>query len=159
MTGYPMAWEAATSMDRLPEACPYTIAEMEEYLFANHYHWSRNEQPTTFNVSGPCAHKVEYERRYWLFEAEKDRLAGRKEILCPICQKQHVLEPHPALAQRVDGDRQPRWFVVVGTGNGCFDPSSKMRRWMYAETNDDDLSPDQFLDKAYREQLVADARS
>ncbi|WKA28988.1 hypothetical protein [Bradyrhizobium roseum] len=166
MTGYPMAWEAATSMDRLPETCPYTIAEMEEYLFANHYHWSRDEAPTTFNVSGPCAHKVESDRRYWLFEAEKDRLAGRQEILCPICQKQHVLEPHhgdhatnPGQAPRADEARQPQWFVVVGTGNGCFDPSSKMRRWLYAETNDDDLSPEQFLEKAYREQLVADARS
>jgi hypothetical protein len=159
-----MAWEAATSMDRLPETCPYTTAEMEEYLFVNHYHWSRDEAPTTFNVSGPCAQKVEAERRYWLFEAMKDRLAGRKETWCPLCQKQHVLEPpheyqadNLGSAPRVDADRQ--WFIVVGTGNGCFDPSSKMRRWMYAETNDDDLSPDQFLEKAYHEQLVADARS
>jgi hypothetical protein len=161
-----MAWEAATSMDRLPEACPYSIGEMEEYLFVNHYHWSRAEEPTTFSVSGPCAKKAEAERRYWLFEATKDRLASRKEIWCPLCQKQHVLEPdhdhhanNSGLAPRVDRGRQPQWFVIVGAGNGCFDPSSKMRRWMYAETNDDDLSPDQFLDKAYHEQLVADARS
>jgi hypothetical protein len=137
---------------------------MEEYLFVNHYHWSRDEAPTTFTVSGPRAQKVEAERRYWLFEAMKDRLAHRKELWCSLCKKQHVLEaPHdyhadnPGLAPRVDVGRQ--WFIVVGTGNGCFDPSSKMRRWMYAQTNDDDMSPEQFLDQAYREQLVADARS
>jgi len=160
MSGFPMAWEAPTSMDRLPETCPYSIAEMEEYLFVNHYHWARNEEPTTFNVSGPCAQKVETERRYWLFEATKDRSARRKqqEIWCPLCKKQHVLEPlHDyGASDPADETRQAQWFVVIGTGSGCLNPSSKMRRWMYAETNDDDLSPDQFLEKAYREQLVAD---
>jgi hypothetical protein len=33
-----------------------------------------------------------------------------------------------------------------------------MKRWMYAKTNDDGLSPDRFLDEEYREQLEADAR-
>jgi|GEM_PF-6937834 len=162
MAGYPMAWEVATSTDRLPETSPYSMAEMEDYLFANHYHWSRYEAPTTFNVSGPLAQKVEVDRRYWLFGAEKKRLTQRQEVWCCLCEKPHVLEPlHDAQANvSVDGGRQPQWFVVVGTGKGCFDPSSEMRRWMYAETNgDDDLSPDQLLEKAYREQLVADARS
>jgi hypothetical protein len=166
MSGYPMAWEAATSMDRLPKTCPYSIAEKEEYLFVNHYHWARDEAPTTFTVSGRFAQKVEAERRYWLFDATKDRLVGRKEVWCPLCQKQHVLEPlhdyqadNPDRAPLVDAGRQLQWFIVVGTGNGCFDSSNKMRRWMYAETNDDGLSPDQFLEKAYHEQLAADARS
>ena len=166
MAGYPMAWEAATSMDRLPEACPYSLGEMEEYLFVNHYHWSRGEAPATFNVAGPCAEKVESGRRYWLFEATKDRVADHKEVWCSLCQKQHVVEPphddqanNPSLVPRGVTDRQVQWFVIVGTGKGCFDPSNPMRRWMYAETNDDDLSPDQFLEKACREQLVADARS
>ncbi len=154
-----MAWDAATSMDRLPEACPYSIEEMQEYLFVNHYHWSRNEEPTTFLVSGPCAQTMKAERRYWLFEATKDRLARheRKEVWCSLCKKPHVLEPlHDYRADSsVNEDRQ--WFVVVGSGDGCFDPSSKMRRWMYAATNDDGLSPDQFLEKAYREQLAADS--
>ena len=160
MAGYPMAWDEATSMDRLPETCPYSLAEIEEYLFVNHYHWFRDEAPTTFNVSGPCAQKAEAERRYWLFEAKKDRSASRKrrEVWCRLCKKHHVLEPlHDHGANDLaDEDRQPQWFVVIGTGSGCFDPSSKMRRWMYAETNDD-LSPDQFFEKAYREQLGADA--
>jgi hypothetical protein len=161
MAGYPMAWEAATSMDRLPEACPYSIEEIQEYLFVNHYHWSRDEEPTTFLVGGPRAQATKAERRYWLFEAAKDRLARseRKEVWCSLCQKSHVLEPlrDDQVNNPVDEDR--KWFVVVGSGSGCFDPSSKMRRWMYAETNDDGLSPDQFLEKAYHDQLVADARS
>ena len=159
MAGYPMAWEVATSMDRLPETCPYSTEEMQEYLFVSHYHWSRHEEPTTFLVSGPCAQETKSERRYWLFEATKDRAVRRerKEVWCSLCKKQHVLDPLHASNNSVDQDRQ--WFVVVGSGRSAGDPSSKMRRWMYAETNDDGLSPDQFLEKAYREQLVADARS
>jgi hypothetical protein len=128
MAGYPIASEVALSMDRLPETCPYSVAEIEDYLFNCHCHWSLKEEPTTFKVSGPCAQKVDAERRYWLFEA-------------------------------IDAGQKRKWFIVVGTGRGFAGPSSKMRRWTYAETNDDDLSPDQFLDRAYREQLKEDARS
>ncbi len=63
------------------------------------------------------------------------------------------------LIEAFDGERQRQWFVVVGTGKSAGDPSRKMKRWMYAQTNDDNLSPDEFLDKAYEEQLAADARS
>jgi hypothetical protein len=115
-------------MDRLPEACPYSLAEIEDYLFNCHYRWMLKDEPTTFKVNGPCAQKIDSERRYWLFEA-------------------------------FDGAQQRQWFVVIGTGKSPSDPSSKMRRWMYAQTNDDDLSPEQFLDKACHEQLEADARS
>ncbi|MBR0697200.1 hypothetical protein [Bradyrhizobium lablabi] len=58
-----------------------------------------------------------------------------------------------------DRTTQRQWFVVVGTGRSPFDPSESMKRWMYARTNDDGLSPDQFLDEEYREQLAADALS
>jgi hypothetical protein len=54
--------------------------------------------------------------------------------------------------------KQRQWFVLVGTGKSFSDRSKRMKRWLYAKTNDDDLSPDQFLDEEYREQLVADAR-
>jgi hypothetical protein len=47
----------------------------------------------------------------------------------------------------------------VGAGKSPFNPSKRMKRWMYGKTNDDDLSPDQFLDEEYREQLAVDARS
>ena len=127
MAGYPIASEMAPSMDRLPETCPYSIAEIEDYLFNCHYRWSLKEEPTVFKVSGPCAQKTDAERRYWLFQA-------------------------------FDGGQQ-QWFVVVGTGKGFSGSSIKMRRWMYAQTNDDEILPEQFLDQAYHEQLVADARS
>jgi hypothetical protein len=128
MAGFPVAWEATTSIDQLSDICPFSLTEIEDYLFGNHYHWVLREEPTTFDVSGPHAHKQDADRRYWLFEAR-------------------------------DRTKQQQWFVVVGTGKSPFDPSERMKRWMYAETNDDDLSPDQFLDQEYREQHVRDARS
>jgi hypothetical protein len=161
MSGYPMTWEAATSMDRLVETCPYSIEEMQEHLFVNHYQRSRDEQPTTFVVSCPCAQKAKAERRCWLFEATKDRSARRerKGVWCRLCQRRHVLEPLHAYRANNSTNQGRQWFVVVGAGNGCFDPSSKLRRWIYAETNDEDLLPEQFLEEAYHEQFVADARS
>jgi hypothetical protein len=128
MTMFPPAWDAAISMDVLPDACPYSAAEMEEYLFGNHYHLMREEEPTTFMVSGPCAQRSDAERRYWLFDAR-------------------------------DQHRQRQWYLVIGTGRSFSDPRQKLKRWMYAQTNDDDLSPDRFLDEVYKEQLEADARS
>jgi hypothetical protein len=128
MAGFPIAWEETPSIDQLSDIFPYSLTEIEDYLFRCHYHWVREEEPTTFDVSGPHAQRQDAERRYWLFEAR-------------------------------DRTKQQQWFVVVGTGMSPFDPSKRMKRWMYAETNDDDLSPDQFLDEEYRKQLVADARS
>jgi hypothetical protein len=58
-----------------------------------------------------------------------------------------------------DRAKQRQWFVVVGIGKSPFDPVERMKRWMYAKTNDDDLSPDQFLNDEDREQLAADARA
>jgi hypothetical protein len=128
MTMFPVDWEEALSIDHLSEMCPYSPTEIGDYLHRCHYHLLLEEEPTTFDVSGPHAQKQNAERRYWLFEAR-------------------------------DRTRQRQWFVLVGTGKSYFDRSKRMKRWMYAKTNDDDLSPDQFLDEEYREQLVADARS
>lgn len=55
-----------------------------------------------------------------------------------------------------DSAQQRRWFVLVGTGKSPSDPSAKMRRWMFARTNDDNLSFEQFLEEMYQEQLLAD---
>lgn len=72
MSGFPIAWDETPSIDQLSDICPYSPAEMEDYLFRNHYHWVRAEEPTTFDVSGPCAQMQDAARRYWLFEA-RDR--------------------------------------------------------------------------------------
>jgi hypothetical protein len=129
MAGFPIAWEETQSIDYLSEdTSPYSLAEIGDYLFRNHYHWMVSEKPATFAVSGPHAQRQDAERRYWLFEAR-------------------------------DSTKHQQWFVVVGTGKSPFDSSERMKRWMYGQTNDDDLSPDQFLDEEYREQLAADARS
>jgi hypothetical protein len=127
LAGYPIAWEETPSLDQLSDQCPYSPTEIAEYLFNCHYHWALDEEPTTFDVSGPHAQARDADRRYWLFEAR-------------------------------DGIKQRQWFVVVGTGKSPFDPSARMKRWMYAKTNDDGLSPDQFLDGERREQLAMDAR-
>jgi hypothetical protein len=118
----------APSMDRLPEACPYSLSEIEDYLRNCHYHYVREEEPATFSAGGLCAERIDLERRYWLFEAR-------------------------------DQAKQRQWFVVIGAGKTPYNPSSRMRRWIYGQTNDEDLSPQQFLDEVYEEHLAADARS
>jgi hypothetical protein len=124
---FPVAWEEAQSIDALSDLCPYSPAEMEEYLFRNHYALMLGEAPTEFAVSGLCALRRDTERRYWLFEA-------------------------------CDRIKQQQWFIIIGSGKSPFNPAEKLKRWMYAKTNDDDLTPDQFLDEEYREQLAADVR-
>jgi hypothetical protein len=126
MTMFPVVWEDAQSIDGLSDLCPYSLAEIEEYLFRNHYAWMLREAPTAFAVSGPFALRRDTERRYWLFEA-------------------------------CDGFKQQQWFIIVGSGKSPFNPAEKLKRWMYAKTNDDNLTPDQFLDEEYREQITADA--
>jgi hypothetical protein len=127
VAGFPIAWEETASLDQLSDVCPYSLTEISDYLFGNHCHWALDEDPTTFDVSGPCAHRKYSDRRYWLFEAR-------------------------------DNARHCQWFVIVGTGKSPFDPSKRMKRWMYAKTNDDDLlTPDEFLDEEYLEQVAADA--
>jgi hypothetical protein len=126
MAGFPIAWGETHSLDSLSELSPYSLSEIEDYLFSNHYHWMHDEPPTIFCVSGPHAEKDVLERRYWVFVAR-------------------------------DRAQQRQWFVLVGTGKSPFDPTKRMKRWMYAESNDEGLSPEEFLDKGYREQLEADA--
>ncbi len=128
MGEFPIAWEETQSIDQLSDVCPYSIVEIEDYLFRNHYHWVIREEPTTFKISGPHSQRLDAERRYWVFEARN--MTNRQQ-----------------------------WYVVVGTGKSPFNPAERMKRWMYAKTNDEDLPPDGFLEQEYREQLVADARS
>jgi hypothetical protein len=115
MSMFPPDWEVALSIDRLPEACPYSLAEIGDYLVRCHHHLLLDEGPTTFQVGGPHAQ----------FEAR-------------------------------DAAKQRQWFVVVGTGKSFANPSEKLKRWMWAKTNDEGLSPDEFLDEEYREQLEHD---
>lgn len=76
----------------------------------------------------------------------------------PHAQRQYADRRYWLFEAR-DSIKHRQWFVVIGTGKSPFDPFKRMKRWMYGMTNDDDLSPDQFLEEAYREQLAADARS
>lgn len=69
MTMFPPDWDAAPSIDRLPETCPYTQAEIEDYLGRCHYHLLTSEEPAVFQVSGPLAQKRDPKRSFWIFEA------------------------------------------------------------------------------------------
>lgn len=112
----------------LADKPPYSLIEIEDYLFRCHSHLMLKEEPTTFAISGPHAHRHDEGRKYWVFE-------GR------------------------DKAKQRQWFILVGTGKSPFRPSEIMKRWMFAKTNDGDLSPEQFLEEEYRDQLLADARN
>lgn len=80
MASYPIDWEPEIqSQDKLPEQCPYTALEMEDYLFWNHYHWSRDEEPTHFKVTGVVAELADSDRRFWLYEARDVR--GRQWLI------------------------------------------------------------------------------
>src|SRR5690349_4347775 len=105
MPGFPLAWEETLSIDQFSDTSPYSLTEIEDYLFSNHYHWVLSEAPTIFDVSGPHAQRQDADRRYWLFEAH-------------------------------DRTKRQQWFVLVGAGKSPGDPSKRMRRWMYAKTND-----------------------
>jgi hypothetical protein len=75
------------------------------------------------------------------------------DVSGPHAQRQDA-ERRYWLFEARDRAKQRQWFVVVGTGKSPFDPSERIKRGMYAKTNDDDLLPDPFLDEEYREQLV-----
>ena len=102
---------------------------MKDYLYRCHHHLMLDEEPTAFEIAA----------------APEADLANA--------------ERRYWLFEAKDDAKKRQWFVVVGTGKSPFNPTEKMKRWMYAKTNDDDLSPEEFLNQEYREQLVADARS
>jgi len=126
MVGFPIFWEEETDeLDICVKALPYSDKEIKNYLHESHYHYMLDEEPTTFQTTGPHATKEDGDRYFWLLEA-RDMLKKRQ------------------------------WFVVVGTGKSPFDVSKKMKRWMYARTNDNNASPEEFLDEEYDEQIFSD---
>jgi hypothetical protein len=87
-----------------------------------------------------------------------DEASTTFEVVDSHVQRQDA-ERHYWLFEARERAKCRQWLVVIGTGKSPFDPSKKMKRWMYAKTNDSDLSLEQFLDQEYREQLTADGRS
>jgi hypothetical protein len=116
--------ETESGIVRLPETCPYSVAEIEEYLFDwLHEDLMLVQEPV--RLSGLRAQKSDADRRYWMFEATTAEL-------------------------------QQQLFVIVGSGGKSrFPPHHRMKRWVYAETNEDGLSPEAFLDRIYHEQPEA----
>jgi len=128
MTMFAPDWEAALSIDQLSKHCPYSLAEIENYLSRCHDHFLQAEEPAVFRVNGPLVEKQDTTRRFWVFGA-------------------------------TDTVKQRQWYVLVGTGGGFSDPKTKMKRWMWAKTNDTGLSPDELLRDEYRELREADVKS
>jgi len=54
-------------------------------------------------------------------------------------------------------DQRRQWFVVVGSGSLPGSPTKKWR-WMYAETNDLDQTPDAYMKDVCVEHLELDMR-
>jgi hypothetical protein len=127
-----MMWNGDAGTTELPETCPYSFAEIEEHIFGCLHEFLLVEEPReSFSVSGPspCAEGLFGDRRYWLFEA-------------------------------MDCERQLQWFVIVGAGGkSLYNPPMRMKRWVYAESNDDGLSPEAFLARTHHEILENEARS
>jgi hypothetical protein len=49
---------------------------------------------------------------------------------------------------RVVCEGEPEWFAVVGSGKSpFFGQSGSVDRWIYAETNDEGLAPEDFLSR------------
>jgi hypothetical protein len=134
MSTLPMMWDADLGADlgadQPSETCPYSFAEIDDYFFGCLHDFLLIREPRKFfELGGPCAQKVDADRRCWMFEA-------------------------------MDVEQGRQWFIIVGSGgrNWC-PPYKRMKRWMYAETSDEGLLPEQFLEKADHELFVADARS
>ena len=63
------------------------------------------------------------------------------------------------LFQARDMTTAQEWLIVIGSGKSPFDPLKRIKRWLYAKTNDDNLPLERFLEQEYREQLAADSRA
>jgi hypothetical protein len=73
MAGFPIAWDDAAGDQCIPTArCPYAKEEVEDYLRTNHYHWCRDEPPSSFRASGPVLSRTEVGRNYWVYTARDD---------------------------------------------------------------------------------------
>ncbi|MGO9132940.1 MAG: hypothetical protein ACLP8A_02670 [Methylovirgula sp.] len=70
---YPPAWEEDLAETGAPcEMCPYSVAEMEEYLRQNHFHWSQGEPVMSFHFVGMVGELASGDRRYWACELTDD---------------------------------------------------------------------------------------
>ncbi|MES0132163.1 MULTISPECIES: hypothetical protein [unclassified Mesorhizobium] len=73
MAGFPLHWEEEVqSLDLLPDHCPYSIEEIEQYLWRCHYHWMLDEKSMHYKVRGVVAEQIENGRRFWLYQASDE---------------------------------------------------------------------------------------
>ena len=118
MAGYPIAWtEKWDVFDPSTAGAPYTAEEIKAYLMACRSQYSPQEEPFAFQSIDFVATRFLPTRRFWLWKVELN-------------------------------ERSAQWFVVAGSGTSPFVRNQQnVDRWLYAETNDDGLSADKFLDR------------
>jgi hypothetical protein len=95
-------------MDQLSDTSPYSLVEIEDYLFINHYHWVLSEKSTTFVVSGPHAQKQDADRRYWLFEAHDS--AKHRQWFVVVGTGKSPFDP---------SERMKRWMLCAEFITAC----------------------------------------
>jgi hypothetical protein len=118
MAGYPIVLtEKWDVFDPSAAGSPYTAAEIKAYLMECRSQYSPQEEPFAFQSIDFVATRSLTKRRFWLWEVVLD-------------------------------EQSAQWFVVVGSGTSpLFRNRQNVDRWLYAETNDDGLSADKFLDR------------
>jgi hypothetical protein len=68
MTGYPIAWDYEESGEAAPDQRgPYSAAEMQQYLFVQHYHWSTAERPLELTPPVLLVERDTQGRHLWLW--------------------------------------------------------------------------------------------
>ncbi|MER9236563.1 hypothetical protein NKI56_31875 [Mesorhizobium sp. M0622] len=73
MGSFPIHWEEEVeSLDRLPDRSPYSVEEIEQYLWECHYHWKLDEKPMHYKVRGVVAEKTDNYRRFWLYQVSDE---------------------------------------------------------------------------------------
>ncbi|MFI0845826.1 hypothetical protein [Mesorhizobium sp. IMUNJ 23232] len=77
MGGFPIHWEQEVpSLDWIIGECPFSDAEIEEYLKSCHYHWHLSAPPMSYKVGEIVAERTEDSRHFWLRTASSE--AGEK---------------------------------------------------------------------------------
>jgi hypothetical protein len=102
------------------------------------------------------AHEIEQYLRGCHYHWVRDEAPSGFAVTGPVLSRSEAGRSYWLFSAR--DDREQEWFVVVGSGTSPFSPHKTTWRWMYAETNDLDQTPDAFMKDAYAQQLVHDMR-
>ncbi|AZO72739.1 MAG: hypothetical protein E5V92_03580 [Mesorhizobium sp.] len=72
MSSFPVHWEEEVQSLDQSVVCPYSIDEIEQYLWWCHNHWMLDEKPMHYEVRGAVAEQTEDGRHFWLYQASDE---------------------------------------------------------------------------------------